>query len=123
MREQQRLARRHRRCDVAFVDRLLFGVRREDHDQLRFRGRIGHRPHTEPGRFSGSPALRAFAQSHAHITPALLQIQRVCVTLTAVADDRDGTAVQARGISILVIENAGHAAASSSCGAPSACAR
>src|ERR1700674_1467618 len=88
VREHQRLTRTEMRLDVIAVEPRLTGVRRKDHDDLRLLRCIAHARDGEPRLSSGVIALRVFAQPDDNVDAAVLQVQRVRVSLTAVADHR-----------------------------------
>ena len=96
------------RRDVGLVDRALRRVRREHHDHVRPRRRVGDRQHLHAGRLGLGGRLAARAQADAHVDAAVLQIQRVRVALRAVADDGDLLALDEGEVRVLVVVDRCH---------------
>ena len=80
--------------------RLLLGVRGEQHDDVGILGGVGHRHHAQSRRFGLCRGRRALAQADDDVDAGLLQVQRVRMTLRAVADDRDLLAADDRTVGI-----------------------
>ena len=55
--------------------------------------------------FGLAPRRAALAQADRHVHAAVLQVQRVCMALRAVADDRDLLALDEGEVSVFVVEN------------------
>ena len=89
VRERERVAVDEVRRDVGLVDLLLLGVGQQHHDDVGLAHRVGGRQHAQPGRLGLGLRLRALAQADDHVDARVLQVQRVRVTLRAVAEDRD----------------------------------
>ena len=90
VREHQRLARGEVRRDLVRVELRLRRVGREEHRRRRPRRRP--RPPTRPSGPRPSPWRRSCSvgvQADAHVDAAVVEVQRVRMTLRAVADDGD----------------------------------
>ena len=75
------------RGDVAFVDALLHVVGEEDGDELCAAHRLGERLDGEPGILGGRPGRAPFAEPDLDVDAGVAQVERVGVTLAAVAED------------------------------------
>src|SRR5580700_5780662 len=120
MREAQNLSGMQIGLDVLLINRRLRLIRREHVDPVgTFRGLIrSHYDHA-----IGASLLRAGAvrlEAHEHLVAAVAQVLRLCMSLAAVAQDRDGFALQGLRISIVFIKNSSHWQAPSSAGVPAA---
>jgi hypothetical protein len=67
VRERERLAGRHVRCDVRLVHLLLLGVGQEDHDDVGLRGGLRHRDDAQTRSLGLGLRRRAVAQADAHV--------------------------------------------------------
>jgi hypothetical protein len=105
--EHQQLALAEVGRDVSVVDRLLDGVGHEDHDRVRLPDGIVHVGHPEPRLLRQRPALGARGKAHDHLDARLVEIERVGVTLAAVAHDRDRLPREDRRIGVVVVVHAG----------------
>ena len=108
VREHQRLPRGEMRRDVAIVDLLLRRVTRENEDEVRLLRRVGNAQHLQPRRLRLRLALRAIVQPHHHVHAAVLQVERVRVTLAAEADDGDRLALELREVGVAVVVHLRH---------------
>ena len=91
------------RRDLGVVDRLLGGVRDEDHHDVGRLDRVGDVGDPQAGVLGERPALRSRRQPDDDVDPALVQVQGVGVALAAVADDRDRLPGEGRGIGVVVV--------------------
>ena len=109
VRERQGLALAHRRFDELVVRCLLLGVGHREHDHVGPLGGGGDVHHLEAGGLGLGGRLAAVAQADDDLHTRLLQVQRVRVTLRAVADDGDLAAPNDRRICVrLVVHLCGH---------------
>ena len=97
-------------CGVATQVSVLvdFGdllVRQQHHDDICALDGFGHFLDLQAGVLSLAPRCATLAQTHRHVHAAFLQVQRVCMALRAVADDRDLLALDQREIGVLVVKN------------------
>ena len=63
---------------------------------------------TQPGRFRLRAAVARRGQAHHNVQPRIAQIQRVCVTLAAIADNPDGLTFKEADIAILFVVTLRH---------------
>jgi hypothetical protein len=82
----------------SLVGGLLLGVGHREHDDVGPLGGSGDAHHLQAGGLGLGGRLRALAQADHHVDAGLLQVQRVRMTLRAVADDRDLAAADDRRI-------------------------
>ena len=109
MRERERVAVDEVRRDVGLVDLLLLGVGQQHHDDVGLAHRVGGRQHAQPGRLGLRLRLRTRAQADDDVDARVLQVQRVRVTLRAVAEDRDQLVGDQAEIGVvLVVHGCGH---------------
>lgn len=103
VREGNRLALGQVGGNVLLVHVRLTLIVDENHDDIRLlRGfRNGH--HVEAVLDCHGPAFAALAQTHDDVHAGIAQVQRVGMTLRAVADDGDGLAGQLVQVTILFI--------------------
>ena len=62
----------------------------------------------KPACFGGLPAAAAGAHADAHISAAVLQVQRVCVTLRSVSHDRDAAREDRREVNVGIVNHLCH---------------
>ena len=103
VRERERVAVREVRRDVGLVDLLLLGVGQQHHDDVGFPHRVAGRQHAQTRGFGLGLRLRSFAQPDDHVDAGVLQVQRVRVSLRAVAEDRDLAVGDQRGVGVVVV--------------------
>ena len=109
MRERERVAVDEVRRDVGLVDLLLLGVGQQHHDDVGLAHRLGGREHPQARGFRLRLRLRTGAQADHDVDAGVLQVQRVRVTLGAVAEDRDQLVGDQAEIGVvLVIDGGGH---------------
>ena len=89
--------------DLGVVDRLLAGVRDEDHDHVRRLHGVRHVHHRQACIGGEGPALGPGGEPDDDLHPALVEVQGVGVPLRAVADDRDRLPGQGRRVRIVVV--------------------
>ena len=89
MREEERGAGREVRRDVALVDALLHLVGEEERDELRAAHGLGERADGEAGLLGGRPRGLPVAQADLDVDAGVVQVERVRVSLAAVAEDGD----------------------------------
>ena len=75
--------------DMLGVDRLLQVIRDEDHDHVRFPGRVGDAGDPQPRRFGLGTTGRRRREPYAHVEPGVAEVEGVGVPLRAEADDGD----------------------------------
>src|SRR5439155_9860799 len=108
VREHQRLAGTEVRLDIIAVEPRLTGGGSEDHDDPRLRCRIAY---TGDGQSRGARGLttpRVFTQADDDVDSAVSQVERVRVSLAAVADNRHSFPLEAADISVCIIEKFCH---------------
>ncbi len=89
MSEQERGAGLEVRRDLGRVDGRLGLVGEEDRDELRAPHRLGDRAHREAGRLGGLARGALGAQADLDVDAGVREVERVGVSLAAVAEDRD----------------------------------
>ena len=89
VREENRGAGLEVRLDLALEDALLHMVGQEDRDEPGALYGGGNRLHRQPGFLGGRPRLAPEAQADLDVDAGVAQVQRVRVSLAAVADDGD----------------------------------
>ncbi len=104
VREHQRLAGGQVRLDVAVVEIALDVIGDQDHDHVGGFGGFGGGQDAQPGGFRLRFALAAFVQADHDVDAGIAQIQRVRVTLAAVADNRDRLAFEQRQVAVFFVE-------------------
>ena len=117
VREHQRRALLHVGGEVLLVDVALQLVGRQHHDDVGPLGGLGDVHHLEAGALGLLRRGRALAQRDGHVLDAaILEVQRVRVTLAAVADDRDLLGLDEIDVGITIVINAhGFLCSSRSC--------
>jgi hypothetical protein len=109
MAEEERVAGRQVRRDRLGIDLPLGGVRRQHHDDVGPRGRLGRRHHRQALLLGLGPALRAFLQADHHVDARVAQRQRVRVALAAVPDNGDLASLDDGQVGVVVVEHlSGH---------------
>jgi hypothetical protein len=103
--EEQEVAGSDAVGDVRGPDLGLFLVRQQDHHQLAAAGGFGDVQHLEPGRFGLGAAGGIGPQADDHVDSGVLEVEGVSVPLGAVAEDRDGLAVELAEVGVLVVED------------------
>ena len=94
MREHEHVARLQIRLDVLFVDIRLILIRCQDHDDISGLRRIGRIHDLQSGFFCLRAALGSRAQADDDVDPAVMQVLRMRMSLTAITDDRNGLSFQ-----------------------------
>ena len=94
--EHQQVAGAQVRRDLRVVDRLLGGVRDEDHDHVGGLDRIGDVGDAQARLRGERPALGSRRQPDDDVHAGFVEVQGVGVALRPVADDRDGLPGQCR---------------------------
>ena len=89
MGEHQRFAGLEVWRDGFVVKFLLSGVRHEDHDDIGPCGSLGRRLYGEAVFFGFGARRACVRQAHAYVAAAVTQIQRVSMSLRAIAENRD----------------------------------
>ena len=103
MSESERIARVQVRSDALLVDLCLLLVGSEDHDKICFLCSISNGHDLEACFFSSLPGLGTFTQTNAHVATRILQIQRMSMTLRAIADNGDLLTLDELGICVLLV--------------------
>src|SRR6058998_2956623 len=88
MREHERLAGRHVRRDLGVVEIALDVIGNQDHDHLGRFGCVGGGHDFQSGGFRLGPGLAARVEPDHYVDARIAQVERVRMTLAAVADDR-----------------------------------
>src|SRR3954468_6330752 len=70
-------------------------------------GRVGDRLHAQPVALRLLDRRGVGPQAHHHVHAGVLQVERVGVALRAVAEDRDGLAVEEIEVRVLVVDHRG----------------
>ena len=96
------------RLNALFVQCSLLFIVDENHDDVRSLCSLGACHDLEALCLGLCPALGAFIQTDNNVNAAVLQVQCMCVTLRAVADDGNGLACELLQIAILLIKNSCH---------------
>ena len=96
------------RLDVLVVHRRLLLVVDEDHDHVGDLGGLGRGHDGQPGRLGLLPALAALVQRDNHVAAGIAQVERVRVSLRAVADDGNLFAHQIFEVAILRVKHLCH---------------
>jgi len=108
VREEQRRALREVRGDRLGVHAALDLVRRQDHDEVGLLDGLGHRDDPEALSLGLGPGAAALCQSDPHVDAGVAQVQRVGVTLAAVADHGDLAPLDHGQVCVIVIEHFSH---------------
>ena len=103
MGEHQELAGPEVRRDLRVVDRLLGGVRDEDHDHVGRADGVRDVGDPQPGLLGERPALRTRREPDDDVDARLVEVQGVGMALRPVADDRDVLPGERRRIRIIVV--------------------
>ena len=106
MAEQQQVAGRDPVGDLLAVDLPVLLVGQEHHHDVAARGGVGDAGHFEPGAVRLLDRGRALAQADHDVDPGVLEVQRMGMTLRAVAEDRDGLAVEEGEVCVVVVVHA-----------------
>ncbi len=101
--EHQGLAGGEVRRDVARVQVALHVIRNQDHHHVGGLGGVGGGEHLQPGRFRLGAALARLRQADDHVEARIAQIQRMSVTLAAIADNGDGFTFEEANIAVLFV--------------------
>ena len=87
--EEQRIAFGEIRRDVGVIHRLLFGVRKKNHDHVSPLGGISNRHHGKSFGFSFGLRGRTLTQTHDDVHAGVFEVERMGMALRAVANDSD----------------------------------
>ena len=88
-------------------DVVMALVRQQDHHQVATTGGVDDGQDLQALLARLADGGGVGAQADDHVDAGVLQVERVGVALGAVADDRDGLAVQERGVCVVVVEHGG----------------
>ena len=105
MSEHQHVALFQVRLDVLLVHISLLLIVDQDHDDVSHLSSLSGVVYLEALCLSLSLGLAAFVQTDNNVAAGISQVQCVCMTLAAVADDSDGLAIQKRQVTIGFVEN------------------
>src|SRR5690606_16601398 len=105
VREQQCAARTQVARDLVAVHRGLDRVRDEERDDVGCGDGVGDGTHVEAGRARGGGGAAVRAQADRGGDAAVVQVERVGVTLTAVADDGDAAAGEHAAVRVRGLED------------------
>src|SRR5438034_11512540 len=108
MSKHQCLSRTQVRFNGGFVDSLLSLVRNENHDHVGGLGCLLNGGYGKSVFLCPGPRRTAGICRHAHVYAAVPHVQRVGVSLAAVADDRDFLRLDQARISVFFIIDVGH---------------
>ena len=101
--EEQQVAGRDPVADLGLPDLGLLLVGQQDHhDVPRARG-VGDVEHPQPCRLGVRAAGRVRPQPDDDVDARLLEVERVGVALRAVAEDRDGLALELREVGVVLV--------------------
>ena len=103
--ERQHCALLQVRLDVGLVGSGDVLVRHQDHHEVGALDGISHRSHLQAGRTGLAIGRTANAHAHRHVHTRILQVERMGMTLRAVADDGDLLALDQLEVGVLVVEN------------------
>ncbi|HET9387630.1 MAG TPA: hypothetical protein VFO67_21020 [Gemmatimonadales bacterium] len=106
VREHQRLSSPERGGHRGLIDCALLGVGHEHHDHITRLGGVGDRPHLQAVVARALPRRAVRPQPHDYARTALLQVERVGVPLTAVADDGEHAIAQSCTVGIRLVVDA-----------------
>ena len=101
--EGEGLARRQVRGDALLVHLGLRFVGDQQHDHVRFPGRVLDARHAQARLLGLGTAGAALAEANHHVQPAVAQVLRVRVRLGAVADDGDQLVLDGREAHVAVV--------------------
>ena len=104
--EQQQVAGRDPVGDLLAVDLAVLLVGQQHHHDVAARGGVGDAGHLEPGAARLLDRGRVLAQADHDVDPGVLEVQRMGMTLRAVAEDRDGLAVEEGEVCVVVVVHA-----------------
>ena len=96
------------RSDAFLIKISLSLIVDEDHDEICLLSSLSGCVNLKACVLSLLPALGAFVQTDNDINAALLEVQSVCVTLAAVADDSNGLAVEQGQVAVFLMINLCH---------------
>ena len=103
MREHEHVAFLQVRLDVLAVQLRLLLVIDQDHDDIRFLRGLSCRIDLEALLHGPLPAPGSLIETDDDMASGLLQVQRMCVSLASIADDRDGLSLQEGQITVFLI--------------------
>ena len=106
--KHQHVARLQVGSDVPLVHVGLDLVVDQDHHDVAPLGGLGDGHDLQPGLLGVLPVLGAGAETHAHVTAGILQVQGVGVALGAVADDGDFLTVEVVDLAVLRVGHLCH---------------
>ncbi len=108
VRPRERLARGHRLVDLRVVDVRGQLVGDEHHHDVGLLRRLARGHDSQAVGLDLLPSRRVRAQADPDVAARVVEVQRVRVTLTAVADDRDLARAQQIEVAILLVEDVCH---------------
>ena len=91
--------------DLRVPDLGLLLVGEQDHHDVAAAGGVGDVEHLEAGGLGLRAAGGVGAQPDDDVDAGVLQVERVGVALRAVAEDRDGLALEGREVGVVVVEH------------------
>ena len=91
--------------DVRFPDLRLLLVGKEDHHDVAAAGGVGDVEHLEARGLGGGAARRVGAKADDDVDAGFLEVERVGVALRAVAEDRDGLALERRERRVVLVDH------------------
>ena len=94
--------------DLLLVNCSLLLIGDKDHDDVASLSSISNAHYLQTCCFCLSCALGTLVKTDNNVYAAVLQVESVCMTLRAVADDSNGLAVQSVQVTVLLIENLVH---------------
>ena len=103
VREQQQVARRDAVADLALPHLGLLLVGQQDHHDVALAGGVRHVEHAQSLGLGVLAAGRVGPQADDDVDARLLQVQGVRVALRAVAEDRDGLALELREVGVVLV--------------------
>ena len=106
--KHQRLSGRELGSDALVIDTLLRVIRHEHHNDVCLMSRIANGHHRQPVGLDEIPALAAFVQTDDHVDTAVMQIQRMRVSLTAISKNRDLLPLKQGKVRVLVVIDLRH---------------
>ena len=115
MAEQQHVARRDPVADLGLPHLAVQLVGDEHHHQVAAARRLDDRHHLEALLARRGDRGGVLAQTDDDVDAGVLQVQRVGMALRAVADDRDGLAVEQLEVGVVVVEHRGAQAIAHAC--------
>jgi hypothetical protein len=105
--EEQRVARRDAVGDLLAVDLAVLLVRQQHHHDVAARRGVGDAGDLQARRARLLDRARVGAQADDDVDAGVLEVEGVGVALRAVADDRDGLAVEPGEVCVVVVEHGG----------------